>query len=75
MKNWIFYKDKTPVNMSSIGVVGKTGGLSIAFSVGGETPIMRWIFDSEVECDLVYKALKDQMTEIKLDYHPDLDED
>ena len=72
MENWIYYKDQHPVNMGSICVVGKTDKLSITFYVGGETPILRWIFDSEVECDLVYKYIKDQMTEIKLNYHPDL---
>lgn len=75
MKNWIYYKDQAPVNMGSMSVVGKPNDFSIAFYGNDDASIVRWIFDSEVECDLVYKTIKDQMTEIKLDYHPDLDED
>lgn len=75
MKNWIYYKDQAPVNMGSMSVVGKPDDFSITFYGNADAPIVRWVFNSEVECDLVYKTIENQMTEIKLDYHPDLDED
>lgn len=76
MKNWIYYKDKPPVNMGRVDVMERIG-MSILFYNNGyelNNPLAQWSFDCNTERDLVYETIKGQMTEIKLDYHPDLED-
>lgn len=73
MKNWNYYKDKVPVNMDKVSKITKSHRC-IFFIDSDGTTITDWKFDSYDEWNLVYEAIKSYMTEIKLNYHPDLDE-
>lgn len=77
MKNWIFYKSERPINTGecvSLRIEHDLNGPVIRFfSVNEAGEFCTWHFNTELERDLVYEKIKSQMTEIKLDYHPDLE--
>lgn len=74
MKNWIYYKEQHPLNLDTVEIiygVELENEFVIAFQNYRER--MLWRFDTKEERDAVFEAIKKQMTEIELEYHPDHD--
>lgn len=66
MKNWIYYKDKEPVNLdhsNRILAVEAERGYGIMFD--GNHIYVEWRFDSKEERDQVFESIKSKMTNVE----------